>query len=217
MFAKLKGSVDAVGESDAVIDVHGVGYLVGMGGRSLARLEPGQDVDLHIETQVREDFIRLWGFLSERERAWFQHLQQIQGVGSKAALAVIDALGAADLESAAILGDSAAFARAKGVGPKLAQRLAAELKDKPPPRGRSYAADFKAMDEAMKSAPRAAAQSGEDSGGNDGAREDAVSALLNLGYGESEARKGVASAARALGSDATEGDLIRAALKELAR
>ncbi|MCF8879873.1 Holliday junction branch migration protein RuvA [Hyphobacterium sp. SN044] len=216
MFAKLKGNVDAIGESDAVIDVGGVGYLVGMGGRSLARLEPGQAVEIHIETQVREDLIRLWGFLSERERAWFQHLQQIQGVGSKAAIAVLDALGAADLESAAILGDSSAFARAKGVGPKLAQRLAAELKDKPPPRGRSYAADFKAMDEAMKSAPRAAAQAGED-GGHGGAREDAVSALLNLGYGESEARKGVAAAGRALGSDAKEGDLIRAALKELAR
>ena len=215
MFAKLKGNVDAIGESDAVIDVGGVGYLVGMGGRSLARLEPGQAVEIHIETQVREDLIRLWGFLSERERAWFQHLQQIQGVGSKAAIAITDALGAADLESAAILGDSSAFSRAKGVGPKLAQRLAAELKDKPPPRGRSYAADFKAMDEAMKSAPRAAAHAA--SGGDDGAREDAVSALLNLGYGESEARKGVAAAARALGSDVKEGDLIRAALKELAR
>lgn len=215
MFAKLKGVVDAIGENDAVIDVHGVGYLVGMGGRSLARLEPGQAVELHIETQVREDLIRLWGFLSERERAWFQHLQQIQGVGSKAAIAITDALGAADLESAAILGDSSAFSRAKGVGPKLAQRLAAELKDKPPPRGRSYAADFKTMDEAMKSAPRAAAQAAD--GSDDGAREDAVSALLNLGYGESEARKGVAAAARALGSDAKEGDLIRAALKELAR
>ena len=215
MFAKLKGHVDAIGETDAVIDVNGVGYLVGMGGRSLARLEPGQAVELHIETQVREDLIRLWGFLSERERAWFQHLQQIQGVGSKASLAVLDALGAADLESAAILGDSEAFARAKGVGPKLAQRLAAELKDKPP-RGRSYAADFKAMDEAMKSAPRAAAQAG-DHGGDGGSREDAVSALLNLGYGESEARKGVAAAARALGADAGESELIRAALKELAR
>jgi len=210
MIGKLKGRVDAVGGEEALIDVNGVGYLVGMGGQALARLSPGTDAEIHIETHVREDYIKLWGFLSEAERAWFARLQIVQGVGAKAALAMLDALGISELESAAALGDASAFGRAKGVGPKLAARLATELKDKPPPMGRTFAADFRphALGEAGSAPPDA---------DNNSAREDAVSALINLGYGESDARRAAAGAARAAHDGAESSTLIRLALKELAR
>lgn len=214
MIGKLKGVVDAVGAEEALIDVGGVGYLVGMGGRSLARLAPGAAAQIHIETHVREDAIKLWGFLTEAERAWFARLQLIQGVGAKAALSILDALGAAELETASALGDASAFGRAKGIGPKLAQRLAAELKDKPPPLGRTFAADFAPS---RKGAGRPAAPAPDGDDGGNAAREGAVSALLNLGYDESSARRAAAAAARALGAGADEGALIKTALKELAR
>lgn len=210
MIGKLRGRVDAIGAEEALLDVNGVGYLVGMGGQSLARLSPGSEAELHIETHVREDAIRLWGFLSEKERAWFARLQIVQGVGAKAALAILDALGVGELESAAALGDASAFGRAKGVGPKLAARLATELKDKPPPLGRAFAADFRPH--AIGEAP---VPPGE--GAGNAAREDAVSALINLGYGEGDARRAAAVAARSAGPDAQSGALIKLALKELAR
>jgi len=209
MIGKLKGRVDAVGGEEALIDVNGVGYLVGMGGQALARLSPGNDAEIHIETHVREDYIKLWGFLSEAERAWFARLQIVQGVGAKAALAMLDALGINELESAAALGDASAFGRAKGVGPKLAARLATELKDKPPPIGRTFAADFRPH--AIGETPGAAPDT------NNSAREDAVSALINLGYGESDARRAAAGAARAAHDGAESSTLIRLALKELAQ
>ncbi|WP_421788127.1 Holliday junction branch migration protein RuvA [Hyphobacterium sp.] len=212
MIGKLRGRVDAIGESEAVIDVNGVGYLVGMGGQALARLQQGEDVEIHIETQVREDSFKLWGFLSERERAWFARLQLIQGVGAKAALALLDALGANELESAAALGDSSAFGQAKGVGPKLAGRLALELKDKPPPIGRAFTPGFNVA----ASAGIASAKSGDETAGSNAVREDAVSALLNLGYAETDARRAVAAANRAQ-PEAVTGDLIRLALKELSK
>tara|TARA_R110002072_G_scaffold149144_1_gene296839 strand:+ start:5351 stop:5983 length:633 start_codon:yes stop_codon:yes gene_type:complete len=210
MIGKLKGIVDAVAPDDALIDVNGVGYLVGMGAQSLARLSPGAEAEIHIETHVREDAIKLWGFLSEKDRAWFARLQIVQGVGAKAALAILDVLGASELESAAALGDASAFGRAKGVGPKLAARLATELKDKPPPMGRTFAGDFR---------PHALGEAGSipAESGNNSAREDAVSALVNLGYGESDARRAAAAAARAAHDGAESGTLIRLALKELAR
>jgi len=210
MIGKLKGRIDAVGSEEALIDVHGVGYLVGMGGQSLARLSPGADAEIHIETHVREDAIKLFGFLSEKERAWFARLQIVQGVGAKAALAILDALGPGELENAAALGDASAFGRAKGVGPKLAARLATELKDKPPPLGRTFAADFQPTP-AIGATPVIAGET------QNMAREDAVSALVNLGYGESDARRAAAAASRNADGEADSGTLIRLALKELAR
>ena len=212
MIGKLRGIVDAIGESEAVIDVNGVGYLVGMGGQALARLTQGTDVEVHIETYVREDAFKLWGFLSERERAWFARLQLIQGVGAKAALAILDALGVDELESAAALGDAAAFGKAKGVGPKLAARLALEMKDKPPPTGRAFASGFSVA----AHAGLASTQLSETPAGNNAAREEAVSALTNLGYAETDARRAAAAASRA-SPDADIATLIRLALKELSK
>ena len=133
MIGKLKGLVEALGESELLLDVGGVVYLVQAGQRTLQALMPGEQVGLPVETHVREDMIRLYGFLCEEDRAWFVRLQMIQGVGPKAALAILDVLTPEDLLSAAAMEDSAAIARAHGVGPKLAQRIVTELKDKPVP------------------------------------------------------------------------------------
>jgi Holliday junction DNA helicase RuvA len=210
MIGKLKGIVDSVGEEEAVIDVNGVGYLVLAGAKTLSRLEADNPVVLHIETYVREDQLKLFGFLSESDRAWFVRLQSVQGVGAKHALSMLDVVSAAEIESAAALGDSSTFERAKGVGKKLAQRISAELKDKAPPLGRSLGAGAGGLNAALGSAPAA----GEVMSG---AREAAVSALINLGYGESDARRAVAQVSRDLGGEAGEGALIKGALKELAR
>jgi len=212
MIGKLRGIVDAIGESEAVIDVNGVGYLVGMGGQALARLTQGAEVEIHIETYVREDAFKLWGFLSERERAWFARLQLIQGVGAKAALAILDALGVDELESAAALGDAAAFGTARGVGPKLAARLALEMKDKPPPMGRAFAAGFSVA----AHAGLASTQPSETPASSNASREETVSALVNLGYAETDARRAAAMASRA-SPEADIGALIRLALKELSK
>jgi Holliday junction DNA helicase RuvA len=209
MIGSLKGVVEAVGQDEAVIDVNGVGYLVGAGSHTLQRLEPGASAHLHIETYVREDAFKLFGFLTETERAWFVRLQEIQGVGAKAALAILDALGPEGVADAAALGDKSAFGRAKGVGPKLAGRLALELKDKPPPMGRSFSAGLAAHPVSAPSAAPAEAGAGA-------MREDAVSALINLGYPESSVRQAVATVLRAEGADATLDALIRLSLKELA-
>ncbi|PWE18754.1 Holliday junction branch migration protein RuvA [Marinicauda salina] len=217
MIGKLKGVVDSVAEEDAVIDVGGVGYLVTAGSRTLARLEPGAEASLHIETYVREDVFRLYGFLEEAERAWFVRLQTVQGVGARHALAILDALPAGEIENAAALGDASAFERAKGVGKKLAQRIAAELKDKAPPTGRRLArGTHESLAAVVGGAP--APEGGEPvPAAASAAREAAVSALVNLGYGESEARQAAAHAFRVLGEHADEGRLIKHALKELAR
>lgn len=213
MIGKLKGIIDAVGEDELILDVAGVGYLVTAGARTLARLEPGASATLHIETYVREDQFRLFGFLEETERAWFVRLQSVQGVGARHALAMLDAVTAGEIENAAALGDASTFERAKGVGKKLAQRIATELKDKAPPAGRSLAGRSLAATlgtgETAAPPPPDAAPSA--------AREGAISALVNLGYGESEARQAAAAATRALGGQADEAALIRTALKELAR
>ncbi|MGJ3231981.1 MAG: Holliday junction branch migration protein RuvA [Oceanicaulis sp.] len=211
MIGKLKGVVDSVGEEEAVIDVNGVGYLVHAGSKTLSRLEPDKPVTLHIETYVREDQFKLFAFLSETDRAWFVRLQSVQGVGAKHALAMLDTVSASEIESAAALGDSSTFSRAKGVGPKLAQRIATELKDKAPPLGRSLAGGAAGLNAALGTKPAAGPEP------MSGAREAAVSALINLGYGESDARRAVAQVSRDLGGEAGEGALIKGALKELAR
>lgn len=212
MIGMLKGRVEAIGADELVLGVNGVGYLVGAGARTLSRLEPGQDVVLHIETHVREDAFKLFGFLEDIDRAWFVHLQNIQGVGAKAAFAVLDTVPVSEIANAAALGDKSTFARAKGVGPKLATRIATELKDKAPPVGRSFSIGLPVHGLDSEGAATPAPISGGDSH----AREDAVSALINLGYNEGQARQAVASVLRERGNDAPLSDVIRLALKELA-
>jgi Holliday junction DNA helicase RuvA len=206
MIGSLSGTVAAVGEDTALIEVGGVGYVVQSGGRTLARLQVGGPARLYIETHVREDAIKLFGFASEEERAWFAHLQTIPGVGAKVALGILDAMPPEVLADAIALQDKAAFARANGVGPKLAARLATELTGKGGPKG------FIGLGGAVTPrAPSAGAPSAT------GARAEAVSALVNLGIDQSSASRAVASAAKQFEADAPAPDLIRAALKEVSR
>jgi Holliday junction DNA helicase RuvA len=205
MIGKLKGVIDSHGEDFVILDVHGVGYVVHCSARTLQSLpRPGEAAALSIETQVREDSIRLFGFTSDIERDWFRLLQSVQGVGAKVALAVQSILGPTDLATAIACQDKAAFARAPGVGPRLAARITAELKDKAPIFG---AAD-------LSFAPSA----GLDGGSTvPGAANDAISVLVNLGYGRSQAAVAVSASIKALGEGAPAADLIRRALKELAQ
>ena len=203
MIGSLSGMVAAVGEETALIEVGGVGYVVQAGGRTLARLSVGAPVRLYIETHVREDAIRLFGFAAEEERAWFAHLQTIPGVGAKVALGILDAMPPDALIDAIALQDKAAFARANGVGPKLAARLATELAAKQGPKSLISLAS-----------PRAGAAGPAPV---NGARAEAVSALVNLGIDQSSAARAVASASKQFDADAPAPELIRAALKEVSR
>lgn len=205
MIGSLQGVVAAVGEETALIEVGGVGYVVQAGGRTLSRLSVGASVRLFIETHVREDAIRLYGFDSDEERAWFAHLQTIPGVGAKVALGILDAMPPAVLIDAIALQDKAAFARANGVGPKLAARLATELAAKQGPKGLIALAGGAPARAAASAAPV------------NGARAEAVSALVNLGIDQSSAARAVASAAKQVEADAPAPELIRAALKEVSR
>jgi Holliday junction DNA helicase RuvA len=204
MIGKLRGVLDSVGKDWVIIDVGGIGYEVHCPARTLAKLpELGKPVTLTIETHVREDAIRLFGFLSEAERSWFRLLQNVQGVGTKVALSVLGVLEPQELASAISLQDKAQVARAPGVGPKVAQRIVSELRDKAP--------GLLAGGEIGVKLPGGAAS-----------REasplpDAISALVNLGYGLADAGAAVASAAEKLGKDAKTEALIRQGLKELAR
>lgn len=212
MIGMLKGLVEAIGADEVVIDVNGVGYLVSAGAQTLARLEVGADVKLHIETHVREDAFKLFGFLDEAERAWFVHLQSVQGVGAKAAFAILDAVPVSEIANAIALGDKSTFGRAKGVGPKLATRIATELKDKAPPAGRSLGLGLPAH----ASAPSASTETSAASNDEAAVREGAVSALVNLGYAETVARQAVATIQRSGGEGLALGEVIRQSLKELA-
>lgn len=203
MIGRLRGLVAEVGEEEALIDVAGVGYIVRCGARTLSRLPPvGEEALLHIEPQWSEQFgTRLYGFLHRDERRAFTALQEIQGVGPKAALAVLDVLDPGELAGAAARGDKAAVARANGVGPKLALRIVTELKDKP-----IASEAVVAFHVAAGRAPSAASPTGE-----------AVAALINLGVAEAAARRVVDQAALRLGETAAEPALIKAALQELGR
>ncbi|HJZ42752.1 MAG TPA: Holliday junction branch migration protein RuvA [Hyphomicrobiaceae bacterium] len=205
MIGKLKGIVDAVGEAHAIIDVGGVGYEVQASARTLRNLAPGEPVSLAIETHVREDAIRLFGFTSEVERAWFRLLQTIQGVGAKVALAVLGTLSPQDLANAIALQNWAAVEQSPGVGKKLAQRIVAELKDKAP-----------ALSAAGLNVPVASAKGGR-AAVDDNATAEAISALTNLGYQPAQASQAVAAAMAELGQAADTAKLIRRGLKELAR
>lgn len=205
MIGKLKGLIEAFGEDWVLIDVGGVGYEVHCAPRTLAGLpQVGEAATLSIETHVREDQIRLYGFATDAERAWFRLLQGVQGVGAKVALAVLGTLSPQDLANAVALQDKAQVARAPGVGPKVAQRVVSELKDKIPNMvlsGQPGAAIALAGGEPLPAAPAAA---------------DAVSALTNLGYAHAQASAAIVAASRKAGEESETAELIRLGLKELA-
>jgi Holliday junction DNA helicase RuvA len=207
MIGKLRGKVDAVGESFLLIDVHGVGYEVQASSRTLRNLKAGDEVALTIDTHVREDAIRLFGFQSEFERSWFRTLQTIQGVGAKVALSVLSVLSPQDLANAVALGNWAAVEEAPGVGKKLALRIVAELKDKAPPLS---IAGFNTQGGNAATGSQTSTPAGL-------ASAEAVSALTNLGYNPAQANAAVALASRELGETADTAALIKRSLKELAR
>jgi Holliday junction DNA helicase RuvA len=205
MIGKLKGIIDSYGEDFVILDVGGVGYQVHCSARTLQELPAkGQPATLSIETYVREDQIKLFGFVTDVEREWFRLLQTVQGVGAKVALAVLGTLRPAELASAVAMRDKAAVTRTPGVGPKVAERIVTELKDKAPAyAGLDPAVVWLAGSIDEKRAPQPVA--------------DAVSALVNLGYGQPQAAAAIAAAARAEGEDADVSKLIRLGLKELAK
>jgi Holliday junction DNA helicase RuvA len=205
MIGKLKGIIDTYGEDSVIVDVGGVGYLVHCSARTLQALPAlGEAVTLAIETHVREDQIKLFGFLSDVEREWFRLLQTVQGVGTKVALAVLSTLKPAELATAIAMRDKAMVQRSPGVGAKVAERIVTELKDKAPA--------YTDVDPALmrlsgqleeKRAPRPIT--------------DAVSALVNLGYGQPQAAAAIAAASRSAGDGAETKVLIRLGLKELGK
>jgi Holliday junction DNA helicase RuvA len=205
MIGKLRGIVDSYGADYVILDVGGVGYQVHCSARTLAALPgPGEAATLSIETYVREDQIKLFGFTSDVERAWFRLLQTVQGVGAKVALSVLGTLKISDLAAAVAMRNKATVARAPGVGPKVAERIVTELKDRAP--------EFTSIDPAViqlsgaldeKRAPKPVT--------------DAVSALVNLGYGQPQAAAAIVAAARSSGEGADTATLIRQGLRELAK
>ncbi|MDA0220256.1 MAG: Holliday junction branch migration protein RuvA [Proteobacteria bacterium] len=203
MIGKLTGIVDTLDEDLVVIDVAGVGYLLSCSARTLRGLGgTGARASLMVETFVRDDRIVLYGFADRGERDCFRLLQTVQGVGSRVALAILSVMSPGELTQAVIAQDKVAVARANGVGPRLAQRVVTELKDRMGEVGLGPGAAL---------APGAAASPAE------GADAEAVSALVNLGYGRTEAFGAVVAARRELGEDADVARLIRAGLKGLAR
>lgn len=201
MIAKLTGILDSIGDDWAVIDVGGVGYMVFCSTRTLAQLPgTGEAVSFVIETHIREDHIHLYGFLDQAEREWFKLLTTVQGVGAKVGLGIQSVLGPKELTDAILAQDKGMITRAPGVGPKLATRLLTELKDKVG--GMASVAPATAAAVAANDTERAA-------------MDDAVSALVNLGYRRGDAFGAVTGALRNIGDDAGVEDLIRAGLKEL--
>ena len=205
MIGKLKGTIDEIGEDHVVLDVHGVGYVAHCSARTLGRLgSAGEAAVLFIETYVREDQFRLFGFLTALEREWFRLLQSVQGVGSKVALAVLSTLTPGELANAIALQDKTAVSRAPGVGPKVAVRIITELRNTAPAFAGEASASIglkQEIGEGVASAPVA----------------DAVSALTNLGYSRDQAANAIAAALKNGGEGADSAKLIRLGLKELSR
>jgi len=204
MIAKLTGLLDSIGEDWAVVDVGGVGYLVYCSARTLSQLPGrGEAVSLSVETHVREDHIHLYGFAEPAEREWFRLLTTVQGVGARVGLGILSVLGPRELSDAILAQDRGMITRAQGVGPKLAARILTELKDR--------------VGGLEQFAPAAAtgATNGAEEGVDRAALEDAVSALVNLGYRRGDAFGAVSGVMRTLGTDAPVEELIRAGLKEL--
>jgi holliday junction DNA helicase RuvA len=205
MIGKLKGIVDEIDEDHCILDVGGVGYVAYCSSRTLGKLGPGEAVTLFIETYVREDVLRLYGFATRLEREWFRLLSNnVQGVGAKVALAILSTLTTAELANAIALRDITMVARAPGVGKKVAERIVTELKAKAP----AFAGEASGtiglaqeLGEGVAPAPVT----------------DAVSALVNLGYSRDIAAQAVAAALKSAGDAPDSARLIRLGLKELAR
>jgi holliday junction DNA helicase RuvA len=203
VIGKLRGIVEAYGDDWVILDVGGVGYHVSCSTRTLAALAPaGEEAVLHTEMLVSDKAIRLVGFATAVEREWFRLLDDVQGVGTKVALAILSTLSAGELANAIALQDKAMIGRAPGVGAKLAQRIVTELKDRGPA--------FTAAD------PSLARLQGGLEGARPTAVSEAVSALVHLGYNQSQAGLAVSSAMGKAGDDAPTETLIRLALRELA-
>jgi Holliday junction DNA helicase RuvA len=205
MIGKLRGTVDSVADDCCIVDVNGVGYVVFASGRTLRDLASGREAALLIETIVREDAIALYGFIAATERDWFRMLTTVQGVGARLALSILSTLAPDQLANAIVAQDKASLGRAPGVGPKLAARLLTELKDKATAWG------------AVPGAVRAPSIAGDGAAPAGSVNEDAVSALVNLGYKRPEAFGAIARVAVRLGNDARIDTLIREGLRELAR
>jgi Holliday junction DNA helicase RuvA len=205
MIGKLKGTIEEIGEDHVLVDVNGVCYVAYCSGKTLARLgSAGGPCVIFIETYVREDQLRLFGFATVPEREWFNLLQSVQGVGAKVALAILSALTPAELANAIALQDRTAVSRAQGVGPKVATRIVTELKNKAPAFAGDAAANIGLKQEIGQGvAPAPVA--------------DAVSALTNLGYSRDQAANAVSAALKLAGEGADSAKLIRFGLKELAR
>ncbi len=203
MIAHLKGLLVSTGIDQAVIDVGGVGYAVGLSARSLAALGgPGEAVTVHTELLVGEDFLRLVGFASETERDWFRLLTGVQGVGARVALAILSVLDPAELARAVSAQDKAMVARANGVGPKLAERIVRELKDKAG---------------TIASGPLPIGAAGGGGTAAAGPAADAMAALASLGFRPGEASAAVNAALDELGEGATLDALVRLALRKAAK
>jgi Holliday junction DNA helicase RuvA len=203
MIGKLRGRIDSYGPDWVIVDVGGVGYHVFCSTKTLSALPPaGEAAEVHTEMLVTQDMIRLVGFATQAEREWFRLLETVQGVGTKVALGILSTLSAAQLANAIALQDKAMVSRAPGVGKKLAERIVLELKDKAPAFAPADAALAKLQADLDAPRPTAAA--------------DAVSALVNLGYGQMQAGAAVAAAMKKGGDDQPTEKLIRLALKELA-
>lgn len=212
MFAKLRGILDERGSDWLVLDVGGVGYLVSCSAQTLDQVPPtGEVTSLLIETHVREDRIQLFGFAEDVERQWFRLLTTVQGVGARVALALLSAVPPDQLGGAIAAQDKTVLTRADGVGPKLAVRIVSELKDKAGVIGGTTI-----VAAVGKAGGKAGAKPGGKGAGS-GITEDAISALVNLGYGRAEAFSAIAVALRDLGSESSVDQLIPAALKELAQ
>lgn len=204
MIGKLKGTIEEIGEDYALVDVHGVCYVAYCSSRTLAKLGGvGEACVLFIETFVREDQLKLFGFLTVMEREWFILLQSVQGVGAKVALAVLSTLTTAELANAIALQDKTVISRAPGVGPKVAMRMVLELKNKAPAfAGEALNMGLKQeIGEGVAAAPVS----------------DAVSALTNLGYSRDQAANAVAAAMKTAGEGADSAKLIRLGLRELSK
>jgi Holliday junction DNA helicase RuvA len=197
MIGRLRGRAEFAGDGAVIVDVGGVGYHVFASANTLRNIAPGAEVNLLIETHVREDHIHLYGFTGEEERVWFKQLLTVSGVGTKVAMAVLSALQPGRLAAAIAAQDKAAFKGAPGVGPKLAERIITELKSK-----------VSTLAAVPAGAGKAVPGEGADVG-------DAISALVNLGYNRSEAYGAVQKVARE-SKQASVSDLIRLGLKELA-
>lgn len=203
MIGKLTGVIDEIGTDFAVVDVGGVGYVVHCAARVLSQLpQPGQRATLFIETQMREDAIKLFGFTTSEEREWFRLMQTVQGVGAKVALSILSTLSVADLARAVAFEDKAQVGRAQGVGPKLATRIVAELKDK--------AAAISAPLDVARGAGAVVGFSRPQ-----GAAAEAVSALVNLGYAPTQASQAIASVVAREGKEIPLQALIREGLRAL--